>query len=177
MGISISGIRAIWSWVANINPKTQIKMLARMVATLCWMLALAILMFNYSSWPSPASATAPSPDSVPSSGCSAGASVPETTRTGSPSVRYAWPTVTSCCPAERPVRTSVTPLPVRPVETSTYLAAPSSTTKTYRVSPRVSTASVGTTMVFSDTSVWKVTSANMPASSPSVSEGRDSVTV
>ena len=75
------------------------------------------------------------------------------------------------------MRTSVTPLPVRPVVTSTYFAAPSSTTQTYWVSPRVSTASVGTTMVFSDTSVWKVTSANMPASSPSVPEGRDRVTV
>ena len=87
MGISISGIRAIWSWVANINPKTQIKMLARMVATLCWILALAILMFSYSPWPSWGAAS--SPDSGLSAGSStgAGASSPETMRTGSPSFR------------------------------------------------------------------------------------------
>ena len=71
----------------------------------------------------------------------------------------------------------MTPLPVRPVVTSTYLAEPSSTIKTYWVPFLVRMASVGTTTAFSEVSVWNVTSANIPDISPPTSAGTVSVTV
>ncbi len=61
MGASMSGSRAIWSWVVKTTPKMAIIMTASRVVTLCLMQNFAVLMGTYSS--------------------------PETTRTASPSDR------------------------------------------------------------------------------------------